>query len=84
MSKDFEQIESSQRQANEEKVSYEKLCGVYEQRVISTFKNTGAALKKDGDKWCVLLGGDVQSGVCGFGVKPYDAMVKFFEAMGLN
>lgn len=31
----------------------------------------------DGDKWCALLGDDLQVGVAGFGKSPADAMWNF-------
>ena len=31
----------------------------------------------DGDNYCVLLGADIQSGVCGFGRTPDEAMQNF-------
>jgi hypothetical protein len=34
-------------------------------------------LYKDGDQWCVLYGEDIQSGVCGFGDTPSQAMFEF-------
>jgi len=78
------EIESSQRQINEDKITYDKICANYEGRVLTAFKTTGASLKKDGDEWCVLLGEDQIVGVCGFGDTPYSAMVKFFEELGLS
>jgi len=36
---------------------------------------------KDGDKWCVLLGDDIQTGVCGFGDTPEEAIEAFEIAM---
>jgi len=79
-----EQIESSQRQMDQQRTTYMTHCNMYEQRVINTFHNTGAVLTKDGKEWCVLLGKDLQSGVAGFGVKPYDAMVDFFKNLGME
>jgi hypothetical protein len=32
---------------------------------------------KDGDQWCVLYGSDLQSGICGFGASPSQAMLAF-------
>lgn len=32
---------------------------------------------KDGDQWCVLYGDDLQSGICGFGASPSQAMLAF-------
>ena len=34
----------------------------------------------DGNKWCALRGDDLQSGVCGFGDSPADAMWDFDRA----
>lgn len=32
---------------------------------------------KDGDKWCVLLGTDLQTGIAGFGDTPLNAILDF-------
>ena len=34
-------------------------------------------LSRDGNQWCALLGDDLQSGICGFGDSPADAMWDF-------
>jgi len=34
----------------------------------------------DGNQWCALLGTDLQSGVCGFGKSPQDAIHAFNQA----
>ena len=31
----------------------------------------------DGDKWCALHGDDLQSGLCGFGDSPAEAILNF-------
>lgn len=41
----------------------------------------GLAPFKDGDKWCVLLGEDIQSGICGFGNTPEKAISAFEVSM---
>src|SRR4051812_9699864 len=38
------------------------------------------ALSVDGDKWCALLGADLQVGVAGFGETPSAAMLAFDQA----
>jgi hypothetical protein len=38
-------------------------------------------LYKDGNQWCVLLGKNIQEGVCGFGDSPYLAILAFNKAM---
>lgn len=35
---------------------------------------------KDGDRWCVLYGDNIQDGVCGFGETPYKAILDFNRA----
>lgn len=32
---------------------------------------------RDGNAWCILLGKDIQSGICGFGDTRLDAMLEF-------
>lgn len=36
---------------------------------------------KDGDKWCVLLGANLQEGIAGFGETPEEAIIDFEKAM---
>ena len=36
---------------------------------------------QDGNQWCVLLGPDIQSGICGFGDTPLEAIHDFERAM---
>lgn len=36
-----------------------------------------ADLKKDGDKWCVMVGIDLQEGVAGFGSQIWEAIDDF-------
>ena len=41
----------------------------------------GLAPYKDGDSWCVLLGEDIQSGICAFADTPAKAIYAFEEVM---
>jgi len=50
----------------------------YELRYVESFKLTPF---KDGNKWCVLLGENIQEGVVGFGTNPILAILDFNEAM---
>jgi hypothetical protein len=36
-----------------------------------------ADLKKDGDKWCVMIGDNLQEGVAGFGGQIWEAIADF-------
>ena len=36
---------------------------------------------KDGNAWCVLLGEDLQSGICGFGDSPQTAFTEFLKEL---
>ena len=38
-------------------------------------------LTKDGDMWCALHGGDLATGICGFGPTPALALMAFETAM---
>lgn len=55
-------------------------------QAISQYERPSAVYKpklfKDGNKWCALLGGNIQDGVCGFGDTPSDAMWEFDIAWG--
>lgn len=33
----------------------------------------------DGDQWCVLVGDNIQEGVCGFGITPMEAFKSYVE-----
>ena len=37
---------------------------------------------KDGNQWCVLLGENIQDGICGFGDTPVAAIYEFDKEMG--
>ncbi len=36
---------------------------------------------KDGNSWCVLIGENIQEGICGFGETPKDAYVNFLKEL---
>ena len=38
----------------------------------------------DGDVWCVLLGDNIQDGICGFGASPYLAIRDFNASFNKN
>ena len=46
-------------------------------RINSPFARLRPKLYPDGDKWCVLYGEDLQSGVCAFGKTPEEAARNF-------
>jgi hypothetical protein len=76
---DYEQIESSQRQAHQEKEHYERMCDIGEKRMLTLISVLKPKLSKDGNMWCYLYGENLQEGVAGFGESPYQAMVEFDE-----
>lgn len=45
------------------------------------FEKMRPKLFKDGDQWCCLFGEDIQSGVCGFGKTPFEAIEGFNRSM---
>lgn len=44
--------------------------------VVATF---GITPVKDGNAWCVLLGQNLQEGICGFGDTPHEAIMAFYR-----
>lgn len=70
-----------------ENVLAEQLGAAEQENLAATKKNLWAVVYglipfKDGDQWCVLLGENIQVGVCGFGDTPAAAIYEFDKAMG--
>lgn len=55
----------------------EKLNLLIEEQNLVIVKTYNLVPYKDGDKWCVLLGKNLQEGICGFGDTPYKAILDF-------
>lgn len=80
---DFYQIESSQRQHNEELRKEAERMDMYtinQLRIISTLK---CRFFKDGNMYCCLYGEDLQEGIAGFGETPYQAIIEFNKELGI-
>ncbi len=80
---DFYQIESSQRQHNEELRKEAERMDMYtinQLRIISALK---CRVFKDGDMYCCLYGEDLQEGIAGFGETPYQAIIEFNKELGI-
>jgi len=78
---DYAEIESSQRQYNQELLYNEQICNEAEKHVYSLFSTLKATLQKDGNQWCVLYGDDLQSGIAGFGDSPHEAILNWGKEM---
>lgn len=74
---DFYQIESSQRQFNERLRHEYDIEYYHERNVFNLFALLHPKLFIDGDQYCVLLGDNIQDGICGFGDTPTKAIVEF-------
>ena len=48
---------------------------------VELVSKLGLVPYKDGDKWCVLWGENIQEGICGFGDTPIAAMFDFQGAI---
>lgn len=59
----------------------EKMRNLITEQEMKKFVMLKPKLFKDGDKWCVLLGDDLQSGIAGFGDSPYKAILDWDNAM---
>lgn len=44
---------------------------------LASIKALGLIPYQDGDQWCVLLGPNIQEGICGFGKTPMNAISDF-------
>lgn len=80
---DFYQIESSQRQHNEELRRESERMDMYtinQLRVISTLK---CRFLKEGNMYCCLYGEDIQEGIAGYGETPYQAITEFNKELGI-
>ena len=52
-----------------------------EEREFIAFKMLRPKIGKDGNRWCVLLGEDLQTGVSGWGDTPNNAILAFGQAL---
>ncbi len=77
---DYEQIESSQRQHHNELEHYEAMCNLNIEAEYKLFSMLKPKLYKNGNKWCVLYGEDIQSGIAGFGETPNEAICDWNSA----
>lgn len=77
--KDYAEIESSQRQHQNEMSHYESMCDAHETHCFEVVKALGLTPKKDGNQWCYLLGENLQVGVAGFGDTVMTACINFYE-----
>ena len=55
----------------------EKMTLLVSEQELMYVKTFGLKPYKDGNQWCVLLGDDITSGVCGFGETPLKAIYDF-------
>ena len=49
------------------------------EEVLLIMAEKGLIPYKDGNAWCILLGDNIQEGVCGFGYTIIDAMMNFYR-----
>ena len=74
------QIESSQRQFDQEKEHREKMNLIVEQEEYNLVTILKPKITRDGNQWCVLYGENLQDGIAGFGETPYTAILNFNKA----
>jgi hypothetical protein len=56
---------------------YNQACGFIEQASTMPSVLYKPKIYKDGNKWCCLLGKNIQEGICGFGDSPHEATEDF-------
>ena len=59
----------------------ERLNILITEQELQYVKAFGLEPFKDGNSWCVLLGENIQEGICGFGETPMKAILDFNRAM---
>jgi hypothetical protein len=55
----------------------EKLNLIIAKQDMVFIESFGLKPYKDGSEWCVLLGDNIQDGICGFGETPLKAVLDF-------
>lgn len=76
---DYEQIESEQKQKQNEMLYVTRMDDEHEIHCLEAVHKLGLVPYKDGDRWCVLWGADIQEGVSGFGSTVMLACMDFYE-----
>ncbi|MCH8821317.1 hypothetical protein IID23_02215 [Patescibacteria group bacterium] len=69
--------EISRRDNWNDQIKQSELYAAVEREEMNLFVILNLKLQKDGNQWCVLLGDDIQSGICGFGETPKKAIWDF-------
>ena len=77
---ELNQVESSQRQHFECLLHDVKMSTEMDKAEYNLFAILKPKIYKDGNAWCVLLGDNIQEGICGFGETPYKAILEFNKA----
>ena len=71
---EIRQAESSDRQHHEALLHQSRISFAVEQEELGRFALLKPKIFKDGDKWCVLYGENIQVGIVGFGETPNKAI----------
>lgn len=80
MNRDFEQMESWQRQHHEEIRHDIELCNMEERRKLDIIATLKPKFSKVGNQYCFLFGDDLQSSIAGFGDTAFQAAENFVKA----
>jgi hypothetical protein len=81
---DYEQMESSARQHQDDALHITKMDNAYEIHCLEVVHALGLEPYRDGNKWCYLYGKNLQEGVCGFGSTIMSACMNFYENMNME
>ena len=72
---EYEEIESNQKQHHNEMLQQTKLNILETEQQYKRFAMLKPEVYKDGNKWCVLYGENIQDGIAGFGDTPHEAVI---------
>ena len=63
-----------QKAFNEEREGFSRLSSAVTKEELVRFEMLKPKIFKDGNRWCVLYGENIQEGIAGFGITPNKAI----------
>ena len=77
--KDYELIESTQRQNHEIRRHEEEMYILCERKILAFLSELKPKFSKDGNMYCFLFGDNLQEGIAGFGESPNEAAMNLYN-----
>lgn len=74
----------SAEQNSLDRIHQAQMTILIDQQDLVLFSTLKPKIYKDGGSWCVLMGDNLQEGICGFGDSPIKAIYDFNKKMKEN